>query len=571
VFTVAEQQPGYSYPALTGEIYGVDRDGGRQVRMYGYRAGEMQTGTIIKVRESSYAHADFVSMLERDDRNIMIAEMQWRLSAGMYTYDRDAKPKITRLDTYTGVKRNLGAAPLSSATVLVDRNDVPRFAIGTSNGRGLSVAWKRSQDAEWETFQLPGFREGSVEPLQFTPDNSAILFTGVKEGQRYAALFQLTLAEQSVKQLIDIPDTDVSEIVTDFQDRETIGVMGYTDKLVYRWLLPDHPAARLHQALQRAFEGNEVRFISHSADGKRAIVFVKSDIAPGEYFLFDTQTKQADMIRAARSWVDLKKMRPKESIQLKARDGLTLQGYVTRPAGEGPHPLIVLPHGGPHGVRDDWAFDWEAQLFANRGYAVLQVNFRGSGGYGLDFEAAGYRQWGASMQDDVTDATKWAIDQKITSPDRICIYGGSYGGFTALMGAAREPKLYRCAIGYAGVYDLPLMFESGDIPESKMGLNYLDLVLGTDAADLRARSPTTHAKSIEAPVLLIHGTEDWRADYKQAKRMKAELEQAGKSVEWLPIAREGHGVYDDATRLKVYQGILAFLDKHLKPSVSAAK
>jgi dipeptidyl aminopeptidase/acylaminoacyl peptidase len=386
----------------------------------------------------------------------------------------------------------------------------------------------------------------------------------VADGERYAALFQLTLADQSVKRLIEIPGTDVRGVITDFQDRDIIGVEGYTDKLVYRWLSPDHPAARLHEAMQRAFAGDEVRFISHSADGKRAIVVVESDIAPAEYYLLDTDTKKADVISAARSWVDIEKMRPKEPIELEARDGTALHGYLTRPAGDGPYPLVVLPHGGPHGVRDAWGFDWEAQLFASRGYAVLQVNFRGSGGYGIDFLEAGYREWGAAMQDDVTDATNWAIEQRVASADRICIYGASYGGYAALMGAAREPTLYRCAIGYAGVYDLPLMFESGDVPDSELGVDYLNRVLGTDVADLRSRSPTAHANTIEAAVFLIHGTEDWRADYKHGIRMKEELERAGKHVEWLSLRHEGHGAYADATRLEVYQAILAFLDEHLK-------
>ena len=475
---------------------------------------------------------------------------------------------VTRAALVTDALERRGVA-LSGATVIVDRDDVPRFALGTSEGQ-WSVQWKRTTDSdEWETFELPGFREDTVDPLRFTADNSAVLFTGVPDGQRYAALFQLTLADQSVRQLIDIPGADVRGVITDFEDRDIIGVEGYTDKLVYRWLLPDHPAVRLREAVQRAFASDELRFISHSADGKRAIFMVVSDIAPAEYYLLDTDTKKADVISAARKWVDIEKMRPKEPIELEARDGTALHGYLTRPTGDGPYPLVVLTHGGPHGVRDRWGFDWEAQLFASRGYAVLQVNFRGSGGYGIDFEEAGYGQWGAAMQDDVTDATKWLVDRKVASADRICIYGASYGGYAALMGAAREPKLYRCAIGYAGVYDLPLMFESGDIPDSESGIYYLNRVLGTDVADLASRSPTAYASAIEAAVLLIHGTEDWRADYKHGIRMKEELEKAGKHVEWLSLKREGHGAYDDATRLEVYQAIVAFLDEHLRPSPAA--
>jgi dipeptidyl aminopeptidase/acylaminoacyl peptidase len=565
VFMIAERQPGQVAPAWTGQIYAVDRDGTRQALIYGYRAQENVTGTHLRVRQASYATPEVVSLLDSDDRNIVITEMPWKLMGDAYYYDPDAKPTITKLDIHSGKEARLGQAPLAGATVIVDRDDVPRFAVGDTADNRLAVAWRRTKDADaWEEFELPDFREDTVVPIRFTADNSAVLFFGVRTGQRYRALFQFTLADHSIKQLIDIPDADVLDIVTDFQDRDVIGVTGYTDKLVYRWLLPDHPAARLQQALQRAFAGNEVRFLNHSADGKRAIVFVNSDVAPGEYFLLNTETKQADMIRTARSWIDLEKMRPREPIELQSRDGLPLRGYLTRPAGDGPHPLIVLPHGGPHGIRDYWTFDSEAQLFANRGYAVLQLNFRGSGGYGIDFQYAGYREWGAKMQDDLTDATKWAIDKKITTADRICIYGGSYGGYAALMGVVREPKLYRCAIGYAGVYDLQLMYETGDIPRSKSGGNYLNLVLGNDPAELRARSPAAQAAKIEVPVFLIHGKEDFRADYQQATRMKTELEKAGKAVEWIALRGEGHGVYDDETRKELYEAVLKFLEKNLK-------
>jgi dipeptidyl aminopeptidase/acylaminoacyl peptidase len=297
-------------------------------------------------------------------------------------------------------------------------------------------------------------------------------------------------------------------------------------------------------------------------------VFVYSDKNPGDYYLFDTQQKKANFLRSTRSWIDIEQMRPMQPIDLVARDGLKLHGYLTQPADECPHPLVVLPHGGPHGVRDVWGFDWEVQLLASRGYAVLQINFRGSDGYGMDFEAAGYRQWGASMQDDLTDATRWAIEQGVTTAERICIYGASYGGYAAMMGAAREPRLYRCAIGYVGVYDLQLMYESGDIPDSRSGIAYLNRVLGDDQADLRARSPVHLASQIEVPVLLIHGKEDWRADYKQAKRMKAALDAQDKSVDWMALSREGHGVYDEETRREVYERILTFLDRHLSKGMA---
>jgi dipeptidyl aminopeptidase/acylaminoacyl peptidase len=231
----------------------------------------------------------------------------------------------------------------------------------------------------------------------------------------------------------------------------------------------------------------------------------------------------------------------------------------------------VLPHGGPHGIRDTWEYDWEVQLLASRGYSVLQVNFRGSGGYGMDFEQAGYREWGAKMQDDLTDATRWAIEQKIAPADRICIYGASYGGFAALMGAEREPDLYRCAIGYAGVYDLQLIVDSADSADSSFTRAYFERVLGSDVAKLRAQSPVTNARNIKAPVLLIHGKADNTADYEHAKRMRAALEANQKKFEWLALGGEGHGVYDEGTRREVYERILQFLDANLMKAPTASQ
>jgi dipeptidyl aminopeptidase/acylaminoacyl peptidase len=234
--------------------------------------------------------------------------------------------------------------------------------------------------------------------------------------------------------------------------------------------------------------------------------------------------------------------------------------------------MILLPHGGPYGVRDGWGFDWEAQLLASRGYSVLQINFRGSDGYGIDFQTAGFREWGGLMQDDLTDATHWAIERKFAQQDRICIYGGSYGGYAALMGAVKEPKLYRCAIGVDGVYDLELVLSSADVPTSRTGRTYLADVLGGDIADLRSRSPAYNAQKIEIPVLLVHGKEDQRADYEQARRMKRALEKNRKKVEWMALSREGHSIYDEETRREVYERILKFLDANLmKPPGEATQ
>lgn len=563
IYTIAEKQPGRTRPVPTGEILATDLDGGDRKFLYGYRAGEKSTGTRVRVRESSYATPEVISTLQDDDKRILIAEYPWREGISAWYFDPDAKPDISLLDVYTGNKRMLGHAPLAGATVLVDRDERVRFAMGRNEKLDDAVSWKPQPDSDWAAFELPGFREESITPRIFGSDNQSVLFTGVRSGETLSALYRLDLKTREVTHLYAFDNSGIGDLVLDFAQKEAVGVFGYGDKPLYHWLNADDRAARLYAELYKAFPGQNVHVTSTTNDGHLAMVFVDSDVNPGDYYVFDTVKMTAAYLQAAMSWINPRRMRPREPFAMKARDGLELHGYVTRPAGDGPHPLIVLPHGGPHGIREVWQFDWEAQLLASRGYAVLQLNYRGSGGYGVDFQSAGYRQWGKSMQDDLTDATHWAIEQKITQPGRVCIYGASYGGYAALMGVIREPKLYRCAIGYAGVYDLELMLSSADIPTSRSGRDYLQLALGNDREDLHVRSPVYNASKIEVPVLLIHGKADWRADFEQATRMKTALEKNNKQYEWMALRGEGHGVYDEETRRDVYEHILDFLDRNL--------
>ena len=223
------------------------------------------------------------------------------------------------------------------------------------------------------------------------------------------------------------------------------------------------------------------------------------------------------------------------SIELKSRDGRDLHGVLTLPPGS---------------------------AGKNRP-GVVQVNFRGSGGYGWAFMELGKRQWGRTMQDDVTDATRWAIAQGIADAKRICIYGASYGGYSAMMGPIREPGLYQCAIGRSGAFDLAKLYKWGSIRRSELGLKYLKYVLGEDPVELAANSPAQHADKIGLPVLLAHGTLDARVDIKHAKLMARELAKRKQSVELIEYSSTGHSVVLDRHRLDLYTRLLAFLDQHL--------
>lgn len=564
IYMLAQRQPGQVQPVPTGELVSIDRDARNQNLIYGYRAGENSLGTHRNVRQASYATPEFITSLKKDDRRILIAEHPWReFSEGLWREDADAHPNLVRLDTISGDKQRAGSVPLSEASVLIDHMQRVRVATGKDRQQQNAAVWKPDPEGEWVPLSLAEFRSESVRPRLFGKDDRSLYFIGTRKDENFSALYRMELQSGRVDKVAGLEGLDVDDVVLDFANENVTGIVGYGDRPVYSWLDEGDRVARVYKALGRALPGQSVRITSTSEDGHFAVVEASSDVNPGDYYLFDTQTLKASYLQSKLGWIDPARMHSKEPFTIKARDGTTLHGYLTRPGGPGPHPMVVLPHGGPHFVRDYWEFDYEVQLLASRGYAVLQVNFRGSDGYGSVFADSGYREWGGRMQDDVTDATRWAIDQKIARADGVCIFGSSYGGYAALMGVVREPGLYRCAIGYAGVYDLELMLTSADIPDSRMGRAYLQATLGDDHAQLRARSPVANAQSIQVPVLLIHGTEDWRADFKQATRMKAALEANRKKFEWMKLRGEGHGAYNEQTRLEVYQRVLEFLDANI--------
>ncbi|MEN7343246.1 MAG: S9 family peptidase, partial [Pseudomonadota bacterium] len=335
----------------------------------------------------------------------------------------------------------------------------------------------------------------------------------------------------------------------------------------YKFIDDDSEHVRLWKRLKAAFPNFQVRSNGFTADGKLGLISVFNDRQPPRYFLLDTETFSARYLFDVKPEIDPDLMLPKESHIIEARDGVKIQAYVTRPnvESDGPLPTVFVIHGGPHGPRDQWAFDSEAQLLASRGYVVVQPNYRGSGGFGYEFERSGYRKWGREMQDDVTDVTRWAFEQGIADPNKTCIYGGSYGGYATLAGITREPDLYACAFAFVGVYDLPMMKVRGDIPDSKFGRTYLDQALGTDKEDLMDRSPANHVDKIITPLYVAHGKADQRVPVQQYYNLIKKLEEAGVPHEKLLVKNEGHGFYRLENRILYYSELLGFLEKHIGP------
>jgi len=566
VFEYAEKQVGFDAPVPTGELYATNVDGTGRRMLSGFRAGDARLGSRISRREDSFASQDVLSVLPDDDDHILIIEYPWSVE-GNYWYDNRSKPSIiSRLNVYTGKKKKLETIPYNGAEAVASLSGEVNFIRWQGKDSVYRAAYRENGKGEWRPLDV-AFSEHTPLPVAVNAASTKAYFL-IEHGERQLeTLYELELASGEFTQLFDGLEADLNRWVTDAISLEPVVGVSEFDRSRYHYVESSvSPMIKSHKMLTRAFKGRDIFIASRTLDGKQILVRVESDTDPGEFHILNTETKHAEFLWANRSWIDPSKMRPMQHLEFQADDGVEYFGYLTLPQladGDPKPPLLVIPHGGPHGSRDYWQYDNEVQLFANRGYAVLRINFRGSGGFGKIFEEMGYREWGGKMIDDIIGATRSVADAGNVDGDRVCIYGGSYGGYAALMSVVRAPALYRCTIGYAGVYDLGLMFRKGDIPDAWGGVGYLERVLGRDKEKLAEYSPVNHVDDIEAAVMLIHGTQDRRVPVEHARAMRRSLEKAGKDVKWQLYGRSGHGVYDVESQREMYEGILAFLSTHI--------
>ena len=579
IYRLSLRQPGLLEAVTTGELLAIDRDGTRPQYVYGCRYTDGNGGAGLKMstklangdaadeaatdsgeadakKLATCGTADVLSLVPDDDRHVLVAEHLWLREGNQYRVDPDAATTVAMLDSYDGSSQVIAHLSLRGGKVLVDRDQRPRFVAGRNEQDELAIAWQPEPEGRWTTFAFDGFDAKTLTPVELSADGRSAFFIGRRLREPRKSLYRIDLERETAVQVYSHGDVDVDAAVESLAGDAVLGVRIEPGQPEYHWLDENDSSVKLYASLQRAFPGQSVEITSATADLHQAIALVQSDVNPGDYYLVDTQTRNAQYLRSARSWVDPARMHHKEPIELRARDGMTLHGYLTSPgAGKKPYPLVVLPHGGPYGVRDSWRFDWEAQLLAEYGYAVLQVNYRGSGGYGEDFMRAGFREWGGKMQDDVTDATRWAISKGIAAKNAICIFGTGYGGYAALMGVIRESGLYRCSAAYDGLYDLDLVLARNDPQIAPATRKYLDDILGFDEPTLQARSPVHNVEKIDTPLLIMAAGNPQQIEYRHAGLMEAALKSAGKPVETALVEK----------REDVYQRLLEFLSRHLRP------
>ena len=559
VASVAIQRGGLDTPLPTGELFAVNADGSDQVDLFGYRAGGMQTGSTIPTIQRRDAYAVPIGNDPVGENRILIAVNDFtRSRTGSFT-------TAEVLDVRNGRSISQGNSPVPNAILIADHTGQVRVAYANNDSAGDEVWLRASSDDAWTVLNDPAKTGVDYIPIGFNRDNRK-LYVRVAHGDRPDAIELLDLGSHLSTRLYQGQFANPGELLPTADGQDYYAVITQDGVPALFYFDEKSPEAQLSKTLGADFPGQLAYFSSFTRDGKRAILRVSSDRNPGDYYLFDRDTHHARRIFSAMPQIDPQQMRPMQSIELIARDKLLLHGFLTLPAGHAPFPLIVLPHGGPHGIADAWGFYPEVQLFASRGYAVLQINYRGSGGYGSNFISRGFRQWGLSMQDDLTDATRWAIQQGYADAGRMCIYGASYGGYAALEGVVREPDLYKCAIGYDGVYDLRVQLSRSDTEQTDRGDAYLKLALGYDSDDLLRRSPLSGVVRIKADILLIHGGQDPRAPFKHFQELVQALQQNGKHYETLVEPDEGHGFFLPQHKEEAYERMLDFIGRHIGPA-----
>ncbi|WP_158643129.1 alpha/beta hydrolase family protein [Pseudoduganella lurida] len=545
-------------PASYGEVLALDYDGKRQEYLYGMDrfANSGRTSGFQDDYGSGYI-ADIPAAL---NNRVFLSSNLWQTDFS----------ELLDVDAIKGNRRSVARVPLSGARFVLQNDGTPRFAKGSDDDAEFALLRRNGDGSAWQ--RVPREKTGTwLSPFAFSADDTEFMAWHAVDGEP-AGLIRENLASGARRVVARDPDGALDAPM--YGTSPYLPIVAFTSVGVpqIRYLEPDsHPDVVLHRQLAAQFPGSTVRFVDVTRDGGKILFSVRSDRDPGAFYLFDRKTGNADLLFAAMDAIEPDDMAPRRPISFTARDGLQLRGFLTLPRKPpaGKLPLVLVPHGGPIGIADNWYFDADAQFLASRGYAVLQVNFRGSGNRGEAFRQAGYRQWHDRIIDDLVDGVRWAIDQSNVDADRVCVFGASFGGYAALTLAEREPALVKCVAGYAGVYDLKLFKDEPDVKRSKGVAAAVRRQVGDDVAELDRISPALHADAIRTPVLLIHGGKDRIAPKEHAFRMRDALTKAGRPPEWYYVDYEWHGFYDTENQAEVYRRLEAFLAKHMgKPAGS---
>jgi dipeptidyl aminopeptidase/acylaminoacyl peptidase len=471
------------------------------------------------------------------------------------------------LNTATGEMKMVAENPGNITSWVTDHDGKIRAAV-TTDGVNSSLLYRNTEQDQFKTVITTNFKE-TLSPLIFTFDNKNLICLSNLGRDKVALVEFDPLTAKEIKMIYENPDADISGL--DYsKPRKVLTVVYYETDKAQKYFL-DEETRKIDSLIQAKIPNYCFQITRKSKDESILLAYTYSDKYFGGYYMYNT--KSGDFLKLAdfKPWLKEEDMAEMKTITYQTRDGLTIQGYLTLPKGIEPKnlPVVVNPHGGPW-ARDSWGFNPEIQFLANRGYAVLQMNFRGSTGYGRKFWEASFKQWGRTMQNDITDGVKWLISQGIADSNRIAIYGGSYGGYATLAGITLTPELYTCAVDYVGVSNM-FTFMNTIPPYWEPYRVMMQEMVGDPVKDslmLAEVSPVFLVKNIKCPLFVAQGKNDPRVNIDESNQIVDSLKAMGVTVEYMVKDNEGHGFYNQENQFDFYRTMEKFLGEHLKKQVA---
>lgn len=540
---------GYIWTSNQRLVYLQDEGGDENFRIYGVNIMGTEHANLTPFENVQARILDEL----RDEPDIILVGLNHR------------DPRIHdayKLNVETGELALVAENPGNVTQWITDHVGNIRSAV-TSDGVSTSLLYRETEDDNFRVLATTSFKE-TLQPVLFTFDNRN-MYVASNRGRDKTAIYRFDVATISEDSLIfEHPKVDVSNLLFSKKRKALTGVSYTTEKFEYAFF--DEKRQQLQDRLDKMLPAMVAVVDEFSRDETKCLVRTFTDKTRGAIYYYDIETEELIKLTDLSPWLTEENMATMTPITYSSRDGLTIPGYLTLPVGAEAKnlPLVVNPHGGPW-ARNNWGFSPTTQFLANRGYAVLQMNFRGSTGYGRQFWEASFKEWGKKMQDDITDGVLWLIERGVVDPDHVGIYGGSYGGYATLAGVAFTPDLYACAVDYVGVSNIFTLLETIPPYWEPFRDMWYEMV-GDPVEDkelLEAASPLFHANKIKVPLLVAHGVNDPRVKQAESDQIVQALRERGIEVQYIVKENEGHGFSNEENRFDLFRAMEVFFADHL--------